>query len=113
MVAIVTNPRPGTCVEPALYTDASLREKILEHILIGELLRVLWQTGRRNIEVLRAEVDCGGYDLVLEANGIIRHIQLKSSYRGASTAEVDVNRHRLGPIRIAGRVSNPYCGQKP
>jgi hypothetical protein len=43
------------------------------------------------IEVLRAEVDKGGYDVVLEANGIIRHIQLKSSHRLAKTSDVSIN----------------------
>jgi hypothetical protein len=36
-------------------------------------------------------VDSGGYDLVIACNRIIRHIQLKSSYRGAKTARQNVN----------------------
>ena len=27
-------------------------------------------------------VDDGGYDLVLEANGVVRHVQMKASFRG-------------------------------
>jgi hypothetical protein len=38
--------------------------------------------------VLKPQVDDSGYDLVLEANGIVRHVQLKSSFRNASTARV-------------------------
>ena len=34
------------------------------------------------------EVDSGGYDLALEFRGLIRHVQLKSSYRGARRANV-------------------------
>ena len=45
----------------------------------------------RDIEVLRAEVDKGGYDLVLEANGAMRHVQLKSSHRMAKTQDVSIN----------------------
>lgn len=75
----------------ALYTDSSLREKLIEHVFMGELLRRLWQRGERDVEVLRAEVDRGGYDLVLECNHVLRHVQFKSSHSDAKTSEVSVN----------------------
>lgn len=71
--------------------DSSLREKLIEHVFIGELLRCLWIKGIRQVEVLRPEVDRGGYDVVLECNGVLRHVQLKSSHRKATTRRVDVN----------------------
>lgn len=71
--------------------DSGLREKVLEHLFVGELLRCLWCRGIRDIEVSRAEVDRAGYDLVLEVNGILRHVQFKSSYRGAKTAKVGIH----------------------
>ena len=83
-------------VEPAVRaasshsTESSLREKIIEHLFLGDLLRCLWRRGVRDIEILRTEVDRDGYDLVLEANGVIRHIQLKASHRLAKTAELDI-----------------------
>ncbi len=52
------------------------------------------------LEALNREGDClyvfpaddrGGYDVVMEANGIIRHVQLKSSFRGSKVREVDVS----------------------
>ena len=64
---------------------SSLREKIVEHVFIGEALRALWRQRRSDIEVLKAEVDAGGYDLVMELHGITRHIQLKTSNRDATT----------------------------
>ena len=70
--------------------NSSLREKLLEHLFVGELLKTLWRRGRRDIEVLRVEVDRGGYDLALECNGVIRHVQLKSSRRGAKTDAVNI-----------------------
>jgi len=75
----------------SLSAHSSAREKVLEHLFVGELLRCLWQRGIRDMEVLRAEVDMGGYDLVLEANGVLRYVQLKSSYRASKTARVPVN----------------------
>jgi hypothetical protein len=78
-------------VNPAHYRDSSLREKVIEHVFIGELLRVLWRNGRYDVEVLRSEVDRGGYDLVLEYNGIFRHVQFKSSHRNSKVDEVNAH----------------------
>lgn len=64
-------------------------EKIIEHAFIAALLRVLLLRGKRDIEILRTEVDRDGYDIVLLCNGILRHVQLKSSYQEATTASVD------------------------
>lgn len=73
------------------YLYSSLREQILEHIFISEALKVMWQMGYRDMEVLRSEVDNAGYDLVLSHRGIIRHIQLKASYALARTAHQTVH----------------------
>ena len=70
---------------------ASNREKVLEHLFVADLLRCLWCKGITEVEVLRAEVDAGGYDLVVECGGFLRHIQLKSSHKDAKTAKVDIN----------------------
>jgi hypothetical protein len=71
--------------------DSSLREQALAHIFLGQLLAFMWRNGGRDIEVLKSEVDRGGYDVVLESNGVIRHVQLKSSFRGSKVREVDVS----------------------
>jgi hypothetical protein len=75
-------------LDDSQFLYSSLREKILEHLFIGELLRCLWRFGRRDIELLRAEVDFRGYDLALECNGCLRHIQLKSSHRGSAARSI-------------------------
>lgn len=72
-------------------TTSSAREKLIEHLFIGELLRRLWLRGVRDVEVLRAEVDSGGFDLVVECGGVLRHIQLKASHRTAKTDSVGIN----------------------
>jgi len=71
--------------------ESTLREKVIEHLFVGDLLRSLWRQGSRDIEVLRAEVDRAGYDIVLESNGVLRHVQFKASYRGAKTARVGIH----------------------
>jgi hypothetical protein len=78
---------------------STYREKLLEHLFIGEVLRYLWCQGITTAEFLRPEVDSGGYDLMIEFNAVIRHIQLKSSHREASTARQNVN------VRLAEKSS--------
>lgn len=68
--------------------DSSLREQALVHLFLGELLAEMWRTNRRDIEVLKAEVDRGGYDLVLEAN----------PFRSPRPAEIELCRLQ-GPAR--------------
>ncbi|WP_166298060.1 hypothetical protein [Bradyrhizobium sp. 2S1] len=70
--------------------DSSLREQAIGHLFLGELLAAMWRSNQRDIEVLKAEVDRGGYDLVLEANGFLRHVQLKSSFAGSKVRHVSV-----------------------
>ena len=70
---------------------SSYREMLLEHLFAGEIMRHLWLNGVRRMEVLKPQVDDGGYDIVLEAKGVVRHVQLKASHIGAATASVKVN----------------------
>lgn len=73
------------------YIHSSRRENLIEHLFIGEVLRYLWCVGHQDVDVLRAETDAGGYDVVIEANSVIRHIQLKSSANDAKTARQKIN----------------------
>src|SRR5436305_10890185 len=89
--AQIEQPTPNK-IEPSAHSyDSNLREQALGHIFLGQLLAFMWRHDRRDIEVLKSEVDRGGYDVVLEANDVIRHVQLKSSFRGAKVRAVDVS----------------------
>ena len=66
------------------------RERIVEHLFIGEVLRQCWKNGLTDIEVLRSESDSFGYDLVMERGGIVRHIQLKTALIDGKAAGVKV-----------------------
>lgn len=59
--------------------DSSYIEKIIEHIFLSEILTIAWKMSKKKINVIRPEVDNSGYDLILECNGIMKFIQLKSS----------------------------------
>src|SRR5438270_2606260 len=89
--AQIEPPTPNKIECSAHSSDSSLREQALGHIFLGQLLAAMWRSGRRDIEVLKSEVDRGGYDLVLEANGIVRHVQLKSSFVGSKVRDVSVS----------------------
>lgn len=73
------------------YRQSSFRESLLEHVFIAELLQEAWFGRRQVVEVLRAEVDAFGYDLVAECNGVTRHIQLKASRLGGRAARQTIN----------------------
>lgn len=70
--------------------NSVLREIILEHFFIGEVLKRLWQKRIFDVEVLRSEFDAGGYDLVVSRGDLVRHIQLKSRLSSATSRSVSV-----------------------
>lgn len=65
---------------------SSYREKLIEHLFVSELLKLSWLHHRCALEIAKPEVDNSGYDLIAETIGIVRHIQLKTSIVGGSTA---------------------------
>ncbi|RQU68106.1 hypothetical protein DF141_28310 [Burkholderia cenocepacia] len=68
-----------------------LRERIVEHIFVGEAMRRLWQLGVLNVEILRAESDASGYDLVMCCGSVMRHVQFKVSLVDGARAQVTIN----------------------
>jgi hypothetical protein len=67
-------------MDPTAHFDHStLRERIVEHIFVGDALRKLWRRGVLDVEVLRSEFDAHGYDLVMTRGNIVRHIQFKTA----------------------------------
>lgn len=73
------------------YLHSSYRERLIEHLLISELLKLSWQRGDCSLEIAKPEVDNKGYDLIAEANGVIRHVQLKASHLGSKTSRQKVH----------------------
>lgn len=72
------------------YKNSSFREKLIEHLFIGELLKIAWQNGD-SLEIAKPEVDNQGYDIIAEINGAIRHIQLKSTKAGGKAARQNIH----------------------
>lgn len=70
---------------------SSYREMLLEHLFAGDVMRHVWLSGIKRLEILKPQVDDGGYDLVLEANAVVRHIQLKGTFRGSKVSRFGIN----------------------
>ncbi|WDD90332.1 hypothetical protein Bsp3421_000157 (plasmid) [Burkholderia sp. FERM BP-3421] len=78
-------------------THSVLRERIVEHVFIGDAMRRLWQLGVTDVEVLRAEFDANGYDLVMCCGEVMRHVQFKASLIDGSRGNISVNQ-RLATV---------------
>jgi hypothetical protein len=76
---------------PVSALKSSFYEQLVEHVFISEILQEAWYRHRETVEVLRSEVDASGYDVVLECNGVLRHVQLKTSVDGGRTGSQKVN----------------------
>ena len=70
---------------------SSFREKLIEHLFVGELLKLSWQQGNCTLEVASPEVDNSGYDIIAEDRGTVRYIQLKASYIGGTTSRQKIH----------------------
>jgi hypothetical protein len=70
---------------------STYREKLIEHLFIGELLKLSWLNRTYSLEVARPEVDRSGYDVVLEANGITRHVQLKAAHTDSTVRKQKIH----------------------
>lgn len=73
------------------FIFSSFREKLIEHLFISEMLKASWQSGECSLEVARPEVDSRGYDLIVERNGVVRHIQLKASHQNARASSQKIH----------------------
>lgn len=69
---------------------SNVREKILEHRLISDLAVTMVRRGIE-MDVMRSEFDAHGHDVVLEAAGVIRHLQLKAMVAGGKRRDVNIN----------------------
>lgn len=74
---------PGIAL-PKGPNDAKYVENVMEHAFLSAMLEHCWFIRRYPVEVVRPDVDAGGYDLVLEAKERVRHVQLKSRWERAA-----------------------------
>jgi hypothetical protein len=76
----------------SLDTEQSVyRERLLEHLVLGQLLQYSWLHDHATLEISQPAIDRAGHDVVLESHGITRHVQFKSSARSSKTARQTVH----------------------
>lgn len=80
-----------SALHSTFYENSTFYEKMTEHLFLAEFIQEAWFGFNKKVEVLHSEVDDAGYDLVLECNGTLRHIRLKSSSAAAKTARKTIN----------------------
>ena len=69
---------------------SSYREALVEHIFTAEVMKHFWAKRDALVEIAKPQVDYAGYDLILEANGIIRHVQLKSTHKASRLGQIEL-----------------------
>jgi hypothetical protein len=95
--------------------DSKYVENIMEHAFLSEVLQHCWFMRHHYVEVIRPEVDASGYDIVLEANRRIRHVQLKAHAAGGAKGAPKPILSRLRDhedpcvIRISWKVDPRTC----
>jgi hypothetical protein len=67
------------------------RERLLEHLLLGHLMRHSWLSCGASLEVSHPMIDRAGHDVVLDDNQITRHVQFKSATRTAKTSRQTIH----------------------
>lgn len=72
-------------------THSSSLEKLVEHLLVGEILKFLWLNDVAEAEVVAAEVDSAGWDIGLIIGGNLRFIQLKMKKTKGKTSRFKIN----------------------
>ncbi|WP_066802955.1 hypothetical protein [Sphingomonas asaccharolytica] len=79
--------RTAPVASPDLFTHQSSEvEKALEYRFLADLTAMLLMRGIP-FEILRPDVDARGHDLVIEAGGVLRHIQLKGLGEGGRRSD--------------------------
>ena len=72
---------------PALSTQ---RERLLEHRLVSDLAELMLRRGVE-MDIMHGEFDGHGHDVVFQAAGVLRHVQLKAMILGGKRSKVSIS----------------------
>src|SRR3546814_17262552 len=95
---------------------STLREKVVEHLFLAELSKEILLRAKTPFEVLRSEFDGHGYAIVVEAKGVLRHIQFKNSRADSKVRRQKVNvalTEKPGGCLLWSRVARSTMGGGP
>ncbi len=82
---------PPTIASDDTYLKSTFYEQLVKHVFISEVLQEVWYSFGKTAEVLYSEVDASGYDVVFDCNGVLRHVQIKTSKPDAKARGQKVN----------------------
>lgn len=101
-----TESGPSVPEELDVAVHSSALEHVIEHIFLSEVLQEAWFGRRQVVDVLHTSVDAFGYDVVLELEGITRHVQLKARGKQGKASSYKINtslaRHASGCVVSIG-----------
>ena len=72
-------------------THSQLRESLTTHAFLAIIGSEIWRRGHYDTEIMKPEFDASGHDLVITANGVTRHIQLKATILSSRRANWDAS----------------------
>jgi hypothetical protein len=72
-------------------TNSLYFEKLIEHRFISDIMAYCWYKKNETLEIIHAEIDNNGYDLLLCYKNIDRYIQLKTSEEKSTTSQQNIN----------------------
>lgn len=113
-IAFSQSDATGTALtEQSRYaTESSYFASLAEHVLLADLMTFGWYERRTSLQVLRAEVDVAGYDVVVADDVTTRHIQFKAGRRGPVPVSLRLCNSPSGCI-VWARLSEPPQGWRP
>lgn len=83
--------RSSTFRPDSMSLKSVFYQQLVEHAFIAEVLQEAWFGYGCVVEVLRAEVDSSGYDVVFECDEVLRYVQLNTSKHDGKRQSVNVN----------------------
>lgn len=77
--------------ENAHSVHSSFRNSAVRHLFTGQILQIAWNKQDFDLDIAQADSDAHGYSFVMSKGRIVRHVSLRSSVTGASTAKQNIN----------------------
>jgi hypothetical protein len=67
------------CDRAIISTKSVFFEKLIEHRFIADIMMYGWYSYKKEVKILRCEIDSSGYDLLIDCEDTYRYIQLRTS----------------------------------
>lgn len=93
-------------------TMSSYFASLAEHVLLADLMTYGWYERGISLQVLRAEVDVAGYDVVLADDRVLRHVQFKAGQRSPVPISLRLCEAPSGCV-VWARLREPSDGWRP